>query len=215
MKAIFTFILLLFANFSFAQNPSLKVIDTDFSKGRLTNEQQITLSDVAKFHGHLCDGLVVGFLGLRQTIYLLFSDSMADRTNLRIVSKSSPCLTDIGIYLTGARYQFNTFYVSDSISYAFIFERIDTKKAYGVKLKPGIKPTQIDSLGNLATKGKLMACDLDVLHKMEDDFTEKLLAYNPKNIFIIDEILNFNWNPILNNTFIKTDILNKQKPICK
>jgi acetolactate decarboxylase len=70
------------------------------------------------------------FLGLRQVIYLLFSDSTADRTNLRIVSKSSPCFTDIGIYLTGARYQFNTFYVSDSISYAFIVQRVDTKKAY-------------------------------------------------------------------------------------
>jgi acetolactate decarboxylase len=61
MRNIFAIILLFFTNFSFAQNPSLKVIDTDFSKGRLTNEQQITLSDVAKFHGHLCDGLVVDF----------------------------------------------------------------------------------------------------------------------------------------------------------
>ncbi|MFZ4797630.1 MAG: hypothetical protein ACOYMA_09060 [Bacteroidia bacterium] len=50
---------------------------------------------------------------------------------------------------------------------------------------------------------------------MEDDFSEKLITSNPENIFIIVELLNFNWNPILNNTFIKTDILNKQKPICK
>jgi acetolactate decarboxylase len=67
----------------------------------------------------------------------------------------------------------------------------------------------------LAAQGNLKACDLDVLHKMEDNFSEKLLASNPKNIFIIDEILNFNWNPVLKNTFIKTDILNKQKPNCK
>jgi acetolactate decarboxylase len=45
----------------FAQNPAIKVMDTDFSKGRLTHQQTITLDDAAKFHGHLCDGLVVGF----------------------------------------------------------------------------------------------------------------------------------------------------------
>ncbi len=40
---------------------SLKVNDTDFSKGRLGNIQNIDIQDLTKLHGHLCDGLVEGF----------------------------------------------------------------------------------------------------------------------------------------------------------
>jgi acetolactate decarboxylase len=198
----------------FAQNPSIKVLDTDFSKGRLAHLQTITLDDAAKFHGHLCDGLVVGFLGLKEALYKIYTDSIIDRTNTRIVSKSSPCLTDIAIYLTGGRYQFNTFYVSDSIKYAFIVQRIDNGKTYAVKLKPGIKPAAIDSLGNLANIGKLDACGIDSLHQIENRFLNQLLITNPQEAFIVEEIRNFICKPILQNSFIKTDVLNKIKVRC-
>ena len=214
MKYLFAFISIILVLVSFAQNPSIKVLDTDFSKGRLKHQQLISLSDVAKFHGHLCDGLVVGFLGLREALYKIYPDSIIDRTNTRIVSKSSPCLTDIAIYLSGGRYQFNTFYVDDSIKYSFIIQRIDNGKTFGVKLKSGVKPTVIDSLGNLANNGKLSACQIDSLHKMENNFIEKLYESNSQELFIVDEITSFFWQPDLKNTFIKTDILNKQKLKC-
>jgi acetolactate decarboxylase len=215
MKIILLVVGSLMMQNSFAQNPSIKVLDTDFSKGRLTNQQTVTLEDAAKLHGHLCDGLVVGFLGLREALYKLYPDSIIDRTNTRVVSKSSPCLTDIGIFLTGGRYQFNSFYVSDSIKYAFIVQRTDNGKAYGVKLQPGVKPAAIDSLGSLANKGKLEACTIDTLHKMENKFSQQLLASSPQQIFVVEEIVNFIWQPLLQNTFIKTDVLNKQKNKCK
>jgi len=215
LKYIYTLIAIILGQVSFAQNPSIKVLDTDFSKGRLANQQTISLNDVAKFHGHLCDGLVVGFLGLREALYKIYTDSIIDRTNTRVVSKSSPCLTDIAIYLSGGRYQFNTFYVDDSIKYAFIVQRIDNEKTYGVKLKSGVKPTVIDSLGNLANNGKLSSCLIDSLHKMENKFIEKLYESNAHEIFIVEEMSNFIWQPVLKNTFIKTDVLNKQKSNCK
>jgi hypothetical protein len=37
-----------------AQNPSIKVLDTDFSKGGLTLQQTITLEDAVKLHCYLC-----------------------------------------------------------------------------------------------------------------------------------------------------------------
>ena len=72
----FKLILLLTAltSISFAQTPSIKVLDTDFSKGRLQNVQTITLDDAVKLHGHLCDGLVVGFLGLKETLYIFLTN---------------------------------------------------------------------------------------------------------------------------------------------
>ena len=209
---VFAFCILTKATFS--QNPSLKVIDTDFSKGRLTNQQMINLGDVAKFHGHLCDGLAVGFIGLREALYKLYPDSIVDRSNTRIISKSSPCLTDIAIYLTGARYQFNTFYVTDSIQYAYIIQKIDDGRAYGVKIKPGIKPAAIDSLGNLANIGKLDACGIDSLQRMENGFLQEFLTINPHTAFIIEEINNYAWKPDLSGAFLKTDIVNKNIQNC-
>ncbi len=215
MKNLFVLIVFLFfTGIVFAQNPSIKVLDTDFSKGRLQNIQTITLNDAVKLHGHLCDGLVVGFLGLKETLYKLYTDSIIDRTNNRIVSKSSPCLTDIAIFMTGARYQYNTYYVSDSINYLFIVQRIDNEKTYGVKLKSELKPPAIDSLGKLATKGELNACGLDNLKKLENQFSVFMLSQSPQDLFIIEEIKNYKWFPLLKNSFLKTDVLNKKLKNC-
>ena len=206
--------LLLIIQFASAQNPPMEVLDTNFSKGSLNNKQTITLNDVAKLHGHLCDGLVVGFLGAKEALYKLYPDGLIDRTNTRIISKSSPCLTDVAIYLTGGRYQFNTFFVSDSINYTYIIQRISDGKAFGVKLKPTIKPIEIDRLGNLANEKKLNACELDELRKLEEAFSKKMLNSNPIDDFVIEEIFNFSWKPHLQNNFAKTDIINKKAGRC-
>lgn len=190
-------------------NPTIQTIDTDFSKGRLNHIQTISIDDCAKFHGHLCDGLVVGFLGLREALHLLYPNKIIDRTNTRVVSKSSPCITDVGVYLTGGRYQFNTYFVDDSISYPYIVQRIDNGLTYGIKLKPGIKPHIIEDMGNKAIEGKLSPIELDDLKKLEDDFSNKLLSLNITSLFDIDKIENFAWQPVLDNKFIKTDVLNK------
>ncbi|PIY07852.1 MAG: hypothetical protein COZ18_15335 [Flexibacter sp. CG_4_10_14_3_um_filter_32_15] len=189
-----------------------KTIDTDFSKGRLNHQQTITLTDLEKFHGHLCDGLVVGGLAIQQAMKELYPNEIIDRTNLRIVSKPSPCLTDVAIYLTGGRYQFNTFYVDTEFEGLYIIQRIDNLKTVSVSLKEGIKPTQIDSLGNRAIKKELSPCDIDYLRKLEDDFTEMLLEADPNKIFTVKEIFDFKWNPKTKNDYLKTDILNKNQP---
>ncbi|MDO6808937.1 acetolactate decarboxylase [Zobellia galactanivorans] len=193
----------------------MRVNDTDFSKGRLGNVQDIDLNDLVKFHGHLCDGLVVGHLALQEALGELYQDGPIDRTNTRIVSQPSPCLTDAAIYDTGARYQFNTFYVSKDIDGLFTVQRIDTQKAVTVRMNQGVKPGEIDKLGALAVKGELPPCELDKLRKMEDDFTETLLSTDPKNNFTVTETVDFKWKPVLRNDFIKTDILNKDTSECK
>ncbi len=196
-------------------SPTIKVIDTDFSKGRLTLEHDLSLEDLEKFHGHLCDGLVVGFLGIKEGLDVLYPNGIVDRTNTRIVSKSSPCLTDVAVYVTGGRYQFNSFYVDNAISDGFyIIQRKDNGKTVTVALNKGVKPKEIDELGAKAIKGELPACDLDKLKEMENHFSEKLLSENPKTNFTVKEITNFKWHPVLKNDYTKTDVLNKNKPKC-
>lgn len=189
--------------------PKIKVIDTDFSKGQLNHVQDIQLDDLVKLHGHLCDGLVVGYLGLNEAFKELYTDGVIDRTNTRIISKSSPCLTDAAIYLTGGRFQYNSFYVDNSIDEIYQLQRLDTKKAVSVKLKIGVKPSEIDSLGSLAIQKKLNKKKLDHLKQLEDDFSLFLLNTTPEDLFEIDQISVFEWNPKLKNDYYKTDILNK------
>lgn len=192
-----------------------ETIDTDFSKGRLNHKQIITINDLEKFHGHLCDGLVVGALAMQEAMKELYANQPIDRTNLRIVSKPSPCLTDVAIYLTGGRYQFNTFYVDTDFEGLYIIQRMDDLKAVSISLKKGIKPTAIDSLGNIAIQQNLSPCDIDHLQKLEDDFTQALIHADPTTLFTVKKIPNFQWNLKTKNDYLKIDILNKNLPVCK
>lgn len=194
--------------------PYIRVNDTDFSKGRLGNIQDIDLQDLAKFHGHLCDGLVEGFLGLREGLYRLYPDSVVDRTNTRIISKPSPCLTDVAVFLTGGRYQFNTFYVSTEVEGLFVVQRIDNGQSVLIKRRPHVKPAVIDEMGLKAIKGELSACELDSLKKQEDDYMNFLLKSDAENVFEVLVQESYNWTPVLKNDFLKTDVLNKKKSKC-
>jgi formylmethanofuran dehydrogenase subunit E len=193
---------------------TIQVNDTDFSKGRIGLKHEISLNDLENFHGHLCDGLVLGFLGLKEGLLKLYPNGIVDRTNTRIVSKSSPCLTDVAVYLTGGRFQFNTFFVSNEMDGIYVIQRIDNGETVMVNLNKGVKPAEIDSLGKMAVQGKLKPCELDELKKIEDTFSKFLMESNPKEIFTITKIPDFVWQPVLKNDFIKADILNKNKPIC-
>ncbi|TVR40933.1 MAG: hypothetical protein EA392_02700 [Cryomorphaceae bacterium] len=192
-----------------------QVIDTDFSKGRLTHVQSVNLVDLERFHGHLCDGLVVGALAMEAAMRTLYPNQPVDRTNLRAVSKPSPCLTDVAIYLSGGRYQFNTFYVDTAFEGLYIVQRIDNGKAVSVSLNQGVKPAAIDSLGNLAVQRKLSPCGIDSLRALEDSFTDQLLASEAGTIFTVEVLEEFTWNPVLSNQFVKTDVLNRDAPECR
>lgn len=214
LKYLFVLFVFFLNSCSSSKQISFTTIDTDFSKGRLTHQQTISINDLEKFHGHLCDGLVVGTLAMQIALNELYPNQPIDRTNLRVVSKPSPCLTDVAIYLTGGRYQFNTFYVDTTFHGLFIVQRIDNNQTVSVSLNKGVKPTAIDSLGHLATLQKLSPCGIDSLRQLENNFTKQLYNAEPHKIFTVKRIDTFTWQPNTNNSFIKTDILNKQLPKC-
>jgi formylmethanofuran dehydrogenase subunit E len=193
---------------------TIKVNDTDFSKGKLGNLQTIKLIDISKFHGHLCDGLAEGFIALELGLKQLYPDGIIDRTNTRIVSKSSPCLTDVAIYVSGGRVQYNSFYLDNSIEGMYVVQRIDNLKTIRIKRKPNVKPAIIDEMGDKAIKGELDECKLEELKKLENDYAKFLLKSNPEDLFSVSAITTFQWNP-KSEMYLKTDILNKEKSNCK
>lgn len=190
-----------------AQNQ--KVIDTDFSKGQLINIQNIRYKDLVKFHGHSCDGLLEGMQALQLGLNVLYPNGVIDRTNTCVVSKSSPCLTDAAIYLTGGRYQYNTFYVDDNISGMYIIQRIDNGKAVIVSRNENVKPVIIDILGKKAIAKELSYNQLRELKKLEDEYAKKLRKSKPQLNFTVKELNDYVWQPRSNSYFIKTDIINK------
>ena len=154
MKPFFLVAILIFmANMAYPQK--IKAIDTDFSKGKLSHIQTIRYSDLVKFHGHSCDGLLEGWQALELALNKLYPEGIIDRTNTRIVCKPSPCIADVAIFLTGGRYQYNTFYVSKDFEGLYIVQRIDNGLTIQFLRNYNVKPAAIDSLGNLAIMQKL------------------------------------------------------------
>lgn len=139
--------------------------------------------------------LVVGSLAIQEGMKELYPDQAIDRTNLSILSKPSPYLTDVVSYLTGGRYQFYTFYVAIDFEGLYILQRLDNLKTIFIALNDGIKPTAIDSLGTLAVQQKLAPCDINHLRELEDDFTGTLLELEPIRLFNIKTIADFECNP--------------------
>lgn len=212
------YIIIIFITFvSSLYGQSIKVNDTDFSKGKLGNIQEITLDDIVKFHGHRCDGLIEGFLALREALLYLYPDGVVDRTNTRIVSKSAPCNADVAIYLTGGRYQYNSFYVDDKVRGFYFVQRLDTGKGVYVERKAGVKPPLIDSLNMLAIAGKLDACELASLKLYEDHYGNSLLGKNASEIFTLyseTPKTKWSWKPKAKNNYTKTDVINKAMGTC-
>lgn len=96
-------------------NQPIRVRDTDSALGRHSlKTKEIGLKDLARMHGHLCDGLVIAFVQIKAVLIRLFPDGVVDRTDLRAVSKNGPCWVDAVAFMTGARINFQTLRIDNS-----------------------------------------------------------------------------------------------------
>ena len=122
-------------------NKPVVVKDTDSALGRYNMKtREIGLKDIARIHGHMCDGLVIAFVEIKAVFEKLFPDGVVDRTDLCAVSKNGPCWADAAAFLTGARINFRTIRIDVSIGDGFIIQRMSTGETYDVHLKPGVFP---------------------------------------------------------------------------
>ena len=127
--------------------PAVKVVDTVSSLGPLaTVPQTITLADLVRYHGHLCDGLVVAAAGIAAGLGRLFPGGVVDRTDLVAAANASPCYGDAAAYLTGARARYGTLVVDKGLGDVWILHRRSTGATVRVSLRPGIKPAELPGL---------------------------------------------------------------------
>lgn len=203
----------LWAKFSKNATP-IKVLDTNSSLGRYSNyTKEIGLDDLVLIHGHLCDGLVISFVELKEVLKRLFPNGVVDRTDLRVVSKNGPCWVDTSSMMTGARINFGTLSIDKSVGNGFIVQKISTGETYQVKLKDGVFPQELAKLETKikaeANAGKKVSdYDIKKLEMLANKLSEKVLNTNPNKIIEIKKLDNYEFKQNI-HVGKRTDIMNK------
>lgn len=193
------------------------VLDTDSSLGRYSlKTKEIGLKDLARIHGHMCDGLVVAFVQIKAVLEKLFPNGVVDRTDLRAVSKNGPCWVDAVAFMTGARINFQTLRIDNSIGDGFIIQKISTGEGYKVHLKKGVFPKELAELEGkirqLRAKGEpVTAADINQVEKMQDALSLRVLTTPPSELLDIEPIPSYKFVP---TDFFgqRGDIINKSMP---
>jgi len=199
-------------------NTPLKVKDTDSALGRYNiHTKALDLKTLTKAHGHLCDGLTVAFVELSAVLKKLFPEGVIDRTDIRAIAKNSPCLVDAVSLSTGARINFKTLSIDNSVGLGYIVQRISTGKAYEVHLKKGIFPKAQyifeHKIRDLRKEGKAVdAKSIDRVEKMANNFIKILLNTPPKELLDIKELKDYNFKFSIKDFGNRSDIINKNMP---
>ncbi len=193
--------------------PVFHVRDTESSHGRYSHKfKEIRFEDLVKFHGHACDGLYRGSYALSVAFDVLFPDGTVDRTDLRAVSRNSPCLGDAATYLTGARVRFGTQDVEKTPGVWYIIQRISTGEAVKVTEENGFFPPEISNMevSLAALSGNLLSQGVDRLKAMQDEWIKSvLLNTKPHEHYQVKKI-DYEWKEVqYNNKGVRTDIIFK------
>jgi formylmethanofuran dehydrogenase subunit E len=198
-------------------NQAIRVRDTDSALGRYSlRTKEIGLKDLARMHGHLCDGLVIAFVEIKAVLEKLFPDGVVDRTDLRAVSKNGPCWVDTVAFVTGARINFQTLRIDNSVGDGFIIQKISTGETYQVSLKPGVFPAKQAELEAriraARAEGKpVSAAQIDEVEHMMDQLSQKMLTTPPSALVDMRPLPNYRFVP-MDLLGTRGDIVNKNMP---
>ncbi len=197
-------------------SPEFEVLDTESSLGRYAPmTKTITVKDIIKFHGHPCDGLLVCAAGLKLGLSRLFPSGIIDRTDLRVLTKNSPCFVDTCAYLTGGRINFGTLEIDNSLGWSWIIQRISTKKAVKVSLRKEALPEEVEIMEKKIREGRYKIADIDRCRNIQWKFARKILSHPLNKAFRIVTLENFIFPE---STYPKTgkrgDILHKNESYC-
>lgn len=197
----------------------LAVQDTDSALGRRNlHPKSITLKDMARMHGHLCDGLVTAWVELSAALQALFPSGVVDRTDVQVVSKNGPCWADAGAWMTGARINQGTLILDNSIGDGFVVQRISTGKAIRVSLRQGVYPAQLadleQSIRSRRTRGENVApLEIDRFEREANEYSRNLLNTPPDQSVIVAPLTNYHFPDHSQNLLApRSDIINRDEP---
>lgn len=197
----------------------LMVLDTDSALGRRNlYPKPITLKDMARMHGHLCDGLVTAWVELRAALQVLFPGGVVDRTDVRVVSKNAPCWADASAWMTGARINQGTLMLDSSVGDGFILQRISTGNTVRVSLRKGIYPADLaaleQSIRARRAQGEFVApAEIDRFERGANEYSRKLLNTPPDRAITLERLAEYHFPDHSQNPLApRSDTINRDAP---
>ncbi|HEY53299.1 MAG TPA: hypothetical protein G4N94_07570 [Caldilineae bacterium] len=175
--------------------PVFEVRDTLHKYGRYDPQTKtITVSDLIKFHGHLCGGLMEAAMALRAAFDALFPAGVIDRTDLTIISNNSACGGDVAAYLTGARARFGSHIIDLSLSGGeFIVRRVSTGDTVHVSLRPEVHPHEVKAQMRKLLGGDYSPEDIDLFGRLQWDYARRLVQHPASESFTVEHLHDFVW----------------------
>jgi len=199
-----------------ANLPHFFVRDTESSHGRYADQAKlITLKDLVKFHGHACDGLFRGALALARALGVLFPDGVVDRTDLRVLSRNSPCLGDVAAYLTGGRIRFGTQDVRDEAGVWYVVQRMTDGLAVRVEEAPGLYPSELAAKeAEIVARKEALPAELDRLQEAQWTWVrDVLLRTDWEKAYPLSELPGYAWEAVpYQRVGVRTDVIFKNTP---
>ena len=197
----------------------LLVVDTDSALGRRNlHPKLIRLKDMARMHGHLCDGLVTSWVELGAALGQLFPNGVVDRTDVRAVSKNGPCWVDAAAWMTGARVNQGTLVLDNSVGDGFIVQRISTGKAIRVSLRAGVYPAETAALeqqirSRRARGETVVPSDINRFEHQASIYSRRLLNTPPQQVVELQRLPDYTFpDHSANAVAARSDIINRDTP---
>jgi len=183
-----------------ASLPAFQVRDTESSHGRYAlATKTVLVKDIVKFHGHACDGLFRGVMAMALALGHLFPNGVVDRTDLRVLSRNSPCLGDVAAYLTGGRVRFDSQDVREESGVWFVVQRVGTGATVRVVENPGVYPSLLSAEESrlLAQPEAATPQAIDALQSAQWDWVRTVLLTTPPNtLYTVTPEPNFVWESV-------------------
>jgi acetolactate decarboxylase len=175
--------------------PSFAVRDTLHKYGRYAPQTKtVTLSDLIRFHGHLCGGLMEAAMALRAACDALFPAGVIDRTDLTIVSNNSACGGDVATYLTGSRARFGSHSIDLTLSGGeFIVRRVFSGDTVHVSLRPEVHPHEVKAQMRKLLGGDYSPEDIDLFGRLQWDYARRLVQRPASESFAVEHLHDFVW----------------------
>jgi len=141
---------------------------------------------VAKFHGHMCPGLAIGYRAAKAALGRLGAGRSKDEEMVAIVENDS-CSVDAVQALTGCTFGKGNFIFRDYGKQVFTFLRRPTKVGVRVSLRAGAtRPptgnTRLDALSEKVSRGKASEAERRLQRRMR---TELILSMPEEELFEI------------------------------
>jgi formylmethanofuran dehydrogenase subunit E len=176
-------------------SPAFEVRDTVNKYGRYADKTKtITLSDLIKFHGHFCGGLVESAGALKVAFGKLFSNGIVDRTDLRIASNNSACGGDVAAYLTGARTRFGSHILDPKLTESeFVVQQASTGTTVRVRVRPEAYPAEVRVQMRKIESGNFKPEDIDLFQELQWDYAKKIVSRPLSETFMLVDAADYKW----------------------